>query len=216
VNISFNLSRIKKEIPSNVLLVAVSKTKPSKDILIAYNAGQYHFGENKIQELVKKHNELPKEIKWHMIGHLQRNKVKYIAPFIHLIHSVDSLKLLNEINKQGQKNNRKINVLIQIDISNDLTKFGFSFNEINELFVSSNFDEFEYISVKGFMGMASFTNDKKLIRNQFINLSNLYEKFKKKHSLKFLSMGMSSDYLEAIECNSNIIRLGSNIFGKRS
>ena len=216
MNISFNLSRIKKEIPSNVLLVAVSKTKPSKDILIAYNAGQYHFGENKIQELVKKHNELPKEIKWHMIGHLQRNKVKYIAPFIHLIHSVDSLKLLNEINKQGQKNNRKINVLIQIDISNDLTKFGFSFNEINELFVSSNFEEFEYISVKGFMGMASFTNDKKLIRNQFINLSNLYEKFKKKHSLKFLSMGMSSDYLEAIECNSNIIRLGSNIFGKRS
>jgi len=216
VNISFNLSRIKKEIPSNVLLVAVSKTKPSKDILIAYNAGQYHFGENKIQELVKKHNELPKEIKWHMIGHLQRNKVKYIAPFIHLIHSVDSLKLLNEINKQGQKNNRKINVLIQIDISNDLTKFGFSFNEINELFMSSNFEEFEYISVKGFMGMASFTNDKKLIRNQFINLSNLYEKFKKKHSLKFLSMGMSSDYLEAIECNSNIIRLGSNIFGKRS
>ncbi len=216
MNISFNLSRIKKEIPSNVLLVAVSKTKPSKDILIAYNAGQYHFGENKIQELVKKHNELPKEIKWHMIGHLQRNKVKYIAPFIHLIHSVDSLKLLNEINKQGQKNNRKINVLIQIDISNDLTKFGFSFNEINELFMSSNFEEFEYISVKGFMGMASFTNDKKLIRNQFINLSNLYEKFKKKHSLKFLSMGMSSDYLEAIECNSNIIRLGSNIFGKRS
>ncbi|MAV04451.1 MAG: YggS family pyridoxal phosphate-dependent enzyme [Flavobacteriaceae bacterium] len=216
MNISFNLNRIKKEIPSNVLLVAVSKTKPSKDILIAYNAGQYHFGENKIQELVKKHNELPKEIKWHMIGHLQRNKVKYIAPFIHLIHSVDSLKLLNEINKQGQKNNRKINVLIQIDISNDLTKFGFSFNEINELFVSSNFEEFEYISVKGFMGMASFTNDKKLIRNQFINLSNLYEKFKKTHSLKFLSMGMSSDYLEAIECNSNIIRLGSNIFGKRS
>ena len=216
MNISFNLSRIKKEIPSNVLLVAVSKTKPSKDILIAYNAGHYHFGENKIQELVKKHNELPKEIKWHMIGHLQRNKVKYIAPFIHLIHSVDSLKLLNEINKQGQKNNRKINVLIQIDISNDLTKFGFSFNEINELFVSSNFEEFEYISVKGFMGMASFTNDKKLIRNQFINLSNLFEKFKKTHSLKFLSMGMSSDYLEAVECNSNIIRLGSNIFGKRS
>ena len=216
MNISFNLNRIKKEIPSNVLLVAVSKTKPSKDILIAYNAGHYHFGEKKIQELVKKHNELPKEIKWHMIGHLQRNKVKYIAPFIYLIHSVDSLKLLNEINKQGQKNNRKINVLIQIDISNDLTKFGFSFNEINELFVSSNFEEFEYISVKGFMGMASFTNDKKLIRNQFINLSNLYEKFKKTHSLKFLSMGMSSDYLEAIECNSNIIRLGSNIFGKRS
>ena len=216
MNISFNLSRIKKEIPSNVLLVAVSKTKPSKDILIAYNSGHYHFGENKIQELVKKHNELPKEIKWHMIGHLQRNKVKYIAPFIHLIHSVDSLKLLNEINKQGQKNNRKINVLIQIDISNDLTKFGFSFNEINELFVSSNFEEFEYISVKGFMGMASFTNDKKLIRNQFIILSNLFEKFKKKHSLKFLSMGMSSDYLEAVECNSNIIRLGSNIFGKRS
>jgi pyridoxal phosphate enzyme (YggS family) len=216
MDIISNLQKIKNEIPKNVLLVAVSKTKPISEIITAYDAGHLHFGENKIQELVFKQEELPKNIKWHMIGHLQRNKVKYIASFIYLIHSVDSLKLLKEIEKQAKINKRKINVLIQVDISKDSTKFGFSFSEIHELMKFNTFKMFEHVSIKGFMGMASYSNDKKLITLQFSNLNDLFEKFKKSHSLNYLSMGMSSDYKEAIKCNSNIIRLGSNIFGNRN
>ena len=216
MDIISNLLKIKNEIPENVLLVAVSKTKPISDIITAYSTGHLHFGENKIQELVFKQEELPKNIKWHMIGHLQRNKVKYIASFIYLIHSVDSLRLLKEIEKQAKINNRKINVLVQVDISKDSTKFGFSFSEINELMKSNTFKIFEYVSIKGFMGMASYSNDKKLITHQFSNLNDLFEKFKKSHSLNYLSMGMSSDYKEAIKCNSNHIRLGSNILGNRN
>lgn len=216
MSISFNLEKIKNEIPNDVLLVAVSKTKPINDLEIAYKAGQFHFGENKIQELIAKESILPKDIKWHMIGHLQRNKVKYIASFIHLIHSVDSLKLLKEIDKQGCKINRNINILIQIDISNDETKFGFSINEINEILNSDELNKYKNIKIKGFMGMASFTNDKSIIKEQFLILNQLYEKFKTTYSFNYLSMGMSADYKEAIQCNSNIIRLGSNIFGKRN
>ena len=216
MSISNNLKEIKKNIPKNVLLVAVSKTKPISDIKIAYNSGQLHFGENKIQELTSKENKLPKNIRWHMIGHLQRNKVKYIASFIYMIQSVDSLKLLNEINKQAIKNKRNINVLIQVDISKDSTKFGFSFEEINQLLLIKKFKEFQNVSIKGLMGMASFTSDEKLIRKEFNNLNDLYKNFKNKYSLEYLSMGMSSDYKIAIKCNSNIIRLGSNIFGKRN
>ena len=216
MSISFNLEKIKNEIPNDVLLVAVSKTKPIKDLEIAYKAGQFHFGENKIQELIAKESILPKDIKWHMIGHLQRNKVKYIASFIHLIHSVDSLKLLKEIDKQGCKINRNINILIQIDISNDETKFGFSINEINEILNSDELNKYKNIKIKGFMGMASFTNDKSIIKEQFLILNQLYEKFKTTYSFNYLSMGMSADYKEAIQCNSNVIRLGSNIFGKRN
>ena len=216
MSISLNLDKIKKEIPKNVLLVAVSKTKPVEDLESAYKSGQLHFGENKIQELIAKENALSKDIKWHMIGHLQRNKVKFIAPFIYLIHSVDSIKLLKEIDKQGGNNNRNINVLIQVDISNDETKFGFSFEEINSIFSNNKLDKFKNTTVQGFMGMASYTSDKNLIKNQFTNLENLFKKFKKTHSLMFLSMGMSSDYKEAIQCSSNVIRLGSNIFGRRN
>lgn len=216
MSISLNLNKIKAEIPKNVLLVAVSKTKPIEDLKIAYESGQFHFGENKIQELINKEITLPKDIKWHMIGHLQRNKVKYIAPFIYLIHSVDSIKLLREIDKQAEKNNRNINILIQVDISDDDTKFGFPFEEINQILLSGKINEFNNITVKGFMGMASFTDDKSVIKNQFKNLKNLFEKFKKTYSLTSLSMGMSADYKEAIQCNSNIIRLGSNIFGARN
>lgn len=216
MSISLNLNKILDEIPKNVLLVAVSKTKPISDIKIAYKSGHLHFGENKTQELVKKENKLPKNIKWHMVGHLQRNKVKYIASFIYMIHSVDSLKLLKEIDNQAVKNKRNINVLIQVDISEDSTKFGFSFEEINQLLIIEKFKEFKNVSIKGLMGMASFTNDKKLIRKQFKNLYDLYKKFKNKYSFEYLSMGMSSDYKIAIEYNSNIIRLGSNIFGKRN
>ena len=216
MSISLNLNKIKAEIPENVLLVAVSKTKPIEDLKIAYESGQLHFGENKIQELIYKEIALPKDIKWHMIGHLQRNKVKYIAPFIHLIHSVDSIKLLKEINKQAENNHRNINILVQVDISDDETKFGFSFEEINLILLSGKINEFNNITIKGFMGMASFTNDKTVIKNQFNNLKNLFQKFKKTYSLTFLSMGMSADYKEAIQCQSNIIRLGSNIFGSRN
>jgi len=216
MSISLNLNKISNEIPKNVLLVAVSKAKPISDIKIAYNSGQLHFGENKIQELTEKEKKLPKNIKWHMIGHLQRNKVKYIASFIYMIHSVDSIKLLKEINKQAIKNNRNINVLIQVDISEDSTKFGFSFEEINKLLLIEQFKEFQNVSIKGLMGMASLTSDKQLIRKEFNNLNDLYKNFKNKYSFEYLSMGMSSDYKIAIKCNSNIIRLGSNIFGKRN
>ena len=216
MSISLNLNKISNEIPKDVLLVAVSKTKPISDIQIAYNSGQLHFGENQIQELTTKENKLPKNIKWHMIGHLQRNKVKYIASFIYMIQSVDSLKLLKEINKQAIKNKRNINVLIQVDISEDSTKFGFSFKEINQLLLIEKFKEFQNVSIKGLMGMASFTSDKKLIRKEFKNLNDLYKNYKNKYSFEYLSMGMSSDYKIAIKCNSNIIRLGSNIFGKRN
>jgi len=211
-----NLDSIINSIPIDVKLVAVSKTKPIDQIKLAYDCGQKDFGENKVQELVNKYNSLNKDIRWHMIGHLQRNKVKYIAPFIHMIHSVDSLKLLKEINKQAVKNKRIINTLIQVDISEDSTKFGFSFEEIKELLKIEKIKEFQNVSIQGLMGMASFTSDKKLIKKQFNNLNDLYIKFKNSYSFEYLSMGMSSDYKIAIKCNSNLIRLGSNIFGKRN
>ena len=210
-----NLLKISKEIGPDVTLVAVSKTKPVEDIKTAYDFGQRNFGENKVQELIKKSEELPKDINWHMIGHLQRNKVKYIVPFIHLIHSVDSLRLLKEINKQAKKQLKKVNVLIQVDISNDDSKFGFSLFEINDLFEKINYNDYQNILFKGLMGMASFTSNKEIIRKQFNSLNNVFQKFKKRHSFEYLSMGMSGDYIIALECGSNMIRLGSNIFGKR-
>ncbi|MAV81535.1 MAG: YggS family pyridoxal phosphate-dependent enzyme [Flavobacteriales bacterium] len=210
-----NLLNISKDIGPDVTLVAVSKTKPVEDIKTAYDFGQRNFGENKVQELIKKSEELPNDINWHMIGHLQRNKVKYIVPFIHLIHSVDSLRLLKEINKQAKKQLKKVNVLIQVDISNDDSKFGFSLFEINDLFEKINYDDYQNILFKGLMGMASFTSNKEIIRKQFNSLNNVFQKFKKRHSFEYLSMGMSGDYIIALECGSNMIRLGSNIFGKR-
>jgi hypothetical protein len=215
MSIADNLIEIKSNISDNVQLVAVSKTKPIKNINAAYETGQLHFGENKIQELVSKHDVLPKDIKWHMIGHLQSNKVKYIASFIHLIHSVDSMKLIKEINKQALKNDKIINILIQIDISNDGSKFGFSIDDINSIIYNNELSVFESVRINGFMGMASFTSDKNLIRNQFTSLNKLFKKHRKALSLNILSMGMSADYKIAIECNSNLIILGSTIFGER-
>ena len=215
MSIADNLIEIKSNISDNVQLVAVSKTKSIKNIKAAYKTGQLHFGENKIQELVSKHDVLPKDIKWHMIGHLQSNKVKYIASFIHLIHSVDSMKLIKEINRQALKNDKIINILIQIDISNDGSKFGFSIDDINSIIYNNELSVFESVRINGFMGMASFTSDENLIRNQFTSLNKLFKKHRKALSLNVLSMGMSADYKIAIECNSNLIRLGSTIFGER-
>ena len=215
MKIGNNLRSIIDNIPKKVSLVAVSKTKPVELIKNAYDCGQRDFGENKVQELVNKFEILPKDIKWHMIGHLQRNKVKYIAPFVYLIHSVDSVRLLNEINKQAEKNNKTISVLLQIDISDDNTKFGFSFNEIDTLLNSDLINELNNVKIEGLMGMASFTLNEETIKNQFTSLKNLYHSYKKKLNFKILSMGMSGDYKIAIECGSNLIRLGSSIFGNR-
>ncbi|MEL0183435.1 MAG: YggS family pyridoxal phosphate-dependent enzyme [Bacteroidota bacterium] len=215
MKIDNNLRSIIDNIPKKVSLVAVSKTKPVELIKNAYDCGQRDFGENKVQELVNKFELLPKDIKWHMIGHLQRNKVKYIAPFVYLIHSVDSVRLLNEINKQAKKNNKTISVLLQIDISDDNTKFGFSFNEIDTLLNSDLINELNNVKIEGLMGMASFTLNEETIKNQFTSLKNLYHSYKKKLNFKILSMGMSGDYKIAIECGSNLIRLGSSIFGNR-
>ena len=206
-----NLIKISKTIPDNVLLVAVSKTKPINYIKSAYVHGHRDFGENKVQELVEKHDSLPKDINWHMIGHLQRNKVKYIASFVNLIHSVDSFRLLFEINKQGFKNNRVIDILVQIDISNDNTKFGFTYSEFDELIKLNKLKDLKNIKLKGMMGMASYSSDLRIIKREFNDLN----KYKFNLKLDVLSMGMSSDYEIAIKCNSNMIRLGSTIFGTR-
>lgn len=210
-----NLIKISKTIPKNVLLVAVSKTKPINFIRSAYVHGHRDFGENKVQEMVKKHDSLPKDINWHMIGHLQRNKVKYIAPFVNLIHSVDSYRLLLEINKQGIKNNRVIDVLVQIDISNDNTKFGLTYTEFDELIKLNKLKDLKNINLKGMMGMATYSSDLSIIEREFNELNSYFNKYKPILKLKVLSMGMSGDYEIAIKCNSNMIRLGSTIFGTR-
>ena len=215
MRIAKNIKSFTDIIPNNVKLVAVSKTKSINLIESAYKAGQRDFGENKVQELVNKFENLPKDINWHMIGHLQRNKVKYIAPFIYLIQSVDSLRLLIEINKQGIKNNRVINVLVQMDISNDETKFGFSYQEFEELINKNEINTLKNICIKGMMGMASFTKDENKIKDEFYSLNKFYKKYKKFLNLEILSMGMSGDFKIAINCNSNLIRLGSSIFGDR-
>ncbi len=220
-SIADNLKKYQEQLkPYNCLLVAVSKTKPNKDILEAYNAGQRAFGENKVQELTEKHEQLPQDIEWHMIGHLQRNKVKYIAPFVHLIHSVDSLRLLTEINKQGSKNSRVINCLLQVHIAAESTKFGFSIDEIEELINSEEFSELTHINVTGLMGMATNTDNEDQIRSEFSSLRSLFSKLEsiKKQNINIteLSIGMSSDYKIALECGSTMIRIGSSIFGARN
>jgi len=211
------ISFIEKQIGNEVCLVAVSKTKSESEIMEAYNCGQRVFGENKVQELVSKQNNLPKDINWHMIGHLQRNKVKYIAPFIDLIHAVDNIKLLKEINKQAKKNNRKIDCLIQIKISNEESKFGMEYKEALELISNVNTSVFENINLTGFMGMASNTNNQDILKHEFSLLNNFFKEVKQTNkNLKKISMGMSNDYLLAIQCGSNMIRVGSNIFGSRN
>ena len=220
MSIKNNLQSILNAIPKSVTLIAVSKTKPAEDILEAYNAGQRVFGENKIQEMVEKHAILPKDIEWHMIGHLQSNKVKYIAPFVSLIHGVDSLKKLEEINKQAIKNNRTINCLLQIKIAKEDTKFGLSIKDADHLLASNELKKLENIQICGFMGMASFTDDETIVKNEFRILKNYLISSKKYIAANFnptiLSMGMSGDYEIAIEEGSNMVRIGSSIFGTRN
>tara|TARA_B100000989_G_scaffold290715_1_gene264218 strand:- start:37 stop:684 length:648 start_codon:yes stop_codon:yes gene_type:complete len=210
------LKKIKNELNDDTTLVAVSKTKPIEEIKSLYEIGHVDFGENKVQELVNKHGSLPKDINWHMIGHLQRNKVRQIIPFIHLIHSVDSLRLLNKINEEAKKINRIVNILIQIKISNDNSKYGFSFDEIEYLIKNRILDEFEFIDVKGLMGMATFTNDENIIDYEFKKLKKFYLKHIPHTNFSILSMGMSDDYRIALKNKSNMLRLGSVIFGKRN
>jgi len=221
MSITANISAIKKEIGnSNVKLIAVSKTKPVESILEAYEAGQRLFGENMVQELVEKHEKLPKDIEWHLIGHLQTNKVKYIAPFINLIHSVDSIKLLQEINKQALKNNRVIDCLLQLEIADEETKFGMDLAEAIELLRSEEFQELKNVRICGVMGIATLTDNPKMTAEEFYELSTFFKGlkdtfFRKDPAFKEISMGMSGDYKLAIEKGSTMIRLGSTIFGGR-
>lgn len=216
MSIKENLIQIKENLPQQVTLVAVSKTKPNADILVAYEAGQRIFGENKIQEMVDKHEALPKDIQWHMIGHVQRNKVKYMAPFVALIHGVDSLKLLQEINKQAEKNNRIIPCLLQQFIADEETKFGLDADEI-ETILKDELSNLPHVKVVGLMGMATFTNDENQIRNEFKVLKSTFDRMKEIHpDLEIVSMGMSGDYPIAIEEGSTMIRVGSSIFGERN
>lgn len=216
MSIKNKLQNIKLNLPKNITLVAVSKTKPIELLNEAYDQGQRIFGENKVQEMVDKFEKMPKDIKWHMIGHLQTNKVKYIASFVSLIHGVDSLKLLREINKQATKHNRVIDCLIQIKIATEDTKFGMSLNDLQLLLKSDEFKTLDNIRIKGLMGMASFTTDNLQIESEFKYLKSIFDQIKKKYSdIEILSMGMSNDYKLATKYGSNMVRIGSHIFGYR-
>ncbi len=212
-----NLAKIISDIHENVTLVAVSKTKPNADIQEAYDAGQRVFGENKIQEMVGKYDALPKDIEWHMIGHLQRNKVKYMAHFVSLIHGVDSLKTLKEIDKQAKKHDRVISCLLQARIAKEETKFGLPFEEVRAILSSEEFQQLSNVSVVGLMGMATFTDDQRMIEEEFASLKGLFDELKTQYNtFKTLSMGMSGDYPLAIQNGSTMIRVGSSIFGARN
>ena len=221
MSISENLTQIKSQLHENVTLVAVSKAKPVSAILEAYNAGQHIFGENYVQELVEKQELLPKDIRWHFIGHLQSRKVKLIAPFVSLIHGVDSLKLLEEINKQAQKNNRVIDCLLQVYIAKEESKFGLNEEELNTIFnfIQDQKNEINTIRIIGLMGMATFTENENQIKKEFDYLKLVFDKFSKyttdNWQLTVLSMGMSADYKLAIASGSNMVRIGSSIFGER-
>ncbi|MGB5499411.1 MAG: YggS family pyridoxal phosphate-dependent enzyme [Maribacter sp.] len=217
MSIATNLLTIKETFPDYVTLVAVSKTKSNEDILEAYESGQRVFGENKIQEMVQKWETLPKDIQWHMIGHVQRNKVKYMAEFVSLIHGVDSLKLLVEINKQAKKYNRKINCLLQMHIAEEDTKFGLDMSDLDAIIKSEEFKQLGNIKVVGLMGMATFTSDETQVRKEFKHLKYIFDALRNLLSdVSILSMGMSADYTIAIEEGSNMVRIGSSIFGSRN
>ncbi|NAS30879.1 YggS family pyridoxal phosphate-dependent enzyme [Flavobacteriaceae bacterium R38] len=222
MSIAQNLLELKKSIPDHVTLVAVSKTKPISDISEAYQSGQRVFGENKIQEMTDKQAALPEDIKWHMIGHVQTNKVKYMASYVDCIHGVDSLKLLKEINKQALKHQRVIHCLLQIRIAEEDTKFGMTEEQASSLLSSSELQVLNNIKIVGFMGMASFTENKEQIKNEFSILNKFFENTKKAEAqnsniqLETLSMGMSGDYQIAIASGSNMVRIGSSIFGARN
>jgi len=221
MSVKENLKDIRTKIPSNVRLVAVSKTMPVAALQEAYDAGQLHFGENKVQEITYKQEVLPSDIEWHFIGHLQTNKVKYIIPFVTLIESVDSLKLLREIHKQGKKINRKINCLLQFHIAEEETKFGLDLDEANELLDAIDKEHLDFVSICGVMGMATYTDDSEQIRKEFRHLKEIFHwlkenYFKQQAEFKEISMGMSGDYLLAIEEGSTNVRIGSSIFGVRT
>jgi len=221
MSISKNLNNIKSQLPAHVTLVAVSKTKPVADLMEAYDAGQRIFGENKIQEMTDKWEVMPKDIEWHMIGHVQTNKVKFMAPYVSLIHGVDSLKLLQEINKQATKNNRVIDCLLQVYIAEEESKFGLDEQELEEILklVQNDEENYKNIRIVGLMGMATFTENKNQIEKEFKHLKTIFDKYKKLNTehcqLNTLSMGMSGDYQLAISCGSTMVRIGSSIFGSR-
>lgn len=217
MSIAENIKKYREELPEGVSLVAISKTKPNSDIMEAYEAGQRAFGENKIQEMTDKWEDLPKDIEWHMVGHVQRNKVKYMAPFVGLIHAVDSLKLLKEINKQAKKHDRTIQCLLQIKIAEEDSKFGISAGEATEILESMEYRKMENVKIVGLMGMATFTDDKQQVREEFDYLHTVLKDLQVKYpALKELSMGMSGDYKVAVECGSTMVRIGSSIFGARN
>ena len=220
MSIAKNLLSIKATLPEHLTLVAVSKTKPIPDLMEAYEAGQRIFGENKIQEMAEKWEQMPKDIQWHMIGHVQTNKVKFMAQFVSLIHGVDSLKLLQEINKQAQKNNRVIDCLLQIYIAEEETKFGLDEQELDSLLSSPEFQEMKNIRIVGLMGMATFTDNKNQIKKEFTHLKSIFDGLHRLKAvnckLKTISMGMSGDYQLAIESGSTMVRIGSSIFGGRN
>jgi pyridoxal phosphate enzyme (YggS family) len=217
MSIANNLLSIKSTLPEQVTLVAVSKTKPISDLMEGYETGQRIFGENKIQEMAEKWEQMPKDIQWHMIGHVQTNKVKFMAQFVSLIHGVDSLKLVQEINKQALKRNRVIDCLLQIHIAEEETKFGLDEEELALLLSSNEFQELKNIRIVGLMGMATFTDHKDQIKKEFTHLKSIFDQFKIHNSqFTILSMGMSGDYQLAIECGSTMVRIGSSIFGGRN
>ena len=221
MSIQNNLRSIQASLPEKVTLVAVSKTKPVSDLMEAYEAGQRIFGENKIQEMTEKWEAMPKDIQWHMIGHVQTNKVKYMAPYVNLIHGVDSLKLLQEINKQAQKNNRIIDCLLQVYIAEEESKFGLDEKEVNEIleYVQNDNNEMNHIRIVGLMGMATFTNNTAQVEKEFSRLKTIFDSYSnlntKNCQLNTLSIGMSGDYTIAIGCGSTMVRIGSSIFGGR-
>lgn len=216
MSIKANLQAVLASLPKEVTLVAVSKTKSVAEIMEAYDAGQRHFGENRIQEMVEKQPQLPDDIQWHMIGHLQRNKVRYMAEFVHLVHGVDRLKTLKEINKRAQSHDRTIHCLLQAKIAEEDSKFGMSFDDIEQLLRSEAYKGFENIQIDGLMGMATFTDDEEQINKEFGRLSAFFKKLKIDYpQMKTLSMGMSGDYKIALENGSNMVRIGSAIFGAR-
>ncbi|MGX1024346.1 YggS family pyridoxal phosphate-dependent enzyme [Psychroflexus sp. MBR-150] len=213
--IAENLRKIKSKLKPEITLVAVSKTKPNEDILEAYNIGHRDFGENKIQDMTDKYEALPKDIRWHMIGHVQRNKVKYMAKYVHLIHAVESLKLLKEINKRAKNEDRQIQCLLQLKIAEEDSKFGLDKRDLLDILKSDALKSFEHVKIVGLMGMATFTDDEQQIHREFSQLENLYFDLKDQYHFTTLSMGMSGDYELALEHRTNMVRIGSKIFGKR-
>lgn len=217
MNIAENIKKIKQELPEDVTLVAISKTKPNSDIMEAYETGQRIFGENKIQEMTKKYEALPKDIEWHMVGHVQTNKVKYMASYVSLIHAVHKMKLLKEINKRGKKENRIINCLLQLKIADEDSKFGMDVETLNNILTSEEYANMDNVKIVGLMGMATNTESQKQVNKEFGFLKKNFDTFAKTHpELKILSMGMSGDYIIAVKNGSNMVRIGSKIFGERN